>query len=520
MKKWICFALVFQTLDASAQPGFNKTYSFEQEQITGSAFANVLLDNDTLVLFGTCYPPVTPPGQQALLFVKMDTLGNVLMHKCHLDPDAPLDEYAAAPNYEIIKTADGGYALTGSNLASDKGLLIKFSHTGDIEFYTKYGTPPNAQNRLIRKVLEINGGYLLAGTLFFNDQDIFLMKVDKQGNFLWEKTYGQPGVVDVMGSLIKINDNHFAIGAQKAKNPGSPPYNASNTWVKSWLIEIDSLGNIINSSESPLNVQGGIGGLKKMADGWLYGTIEFEILNQFEWGQHSKILRTGEDISDVIWEKQVSSTTLLGNTISDIKPTPDGNWVAIGQWATPIPPPPDFGHNYLGGSTFKFTSDGDSLWARLDTAFWHPVCVSENYLGGVAVLPSGSIIAVGYANSYCYPPTPRSYGWVLKISKDGCIDTLGCGPVSTVPVVQAEAGGILAYPNPARSGWNVESAAVPAHAELYDSIGHRLKAVDILSSEPHYLDAGGLPPGIYMLRLTDANTNLPLGSRKLVLLRE
>lgn len=492
MRKELFIACLLLSLHASGQPGFNKTYGLEPN-LTSSAFANVLLDNDTLVLFGTCFPPVTPPGQQALLFVKMDTLGNVLMHKCHLDPDAPWDEFAAAPNYEIIKTSDGGYAMVGSNLASDKGLLIKLSHMGDTVFYKKYGTPPNAQNRLIRKVLETGDGYFLSGTMFYNDPDIFLMKVDKQGNFLWEKTYGQAGVREIMGSLIKINDNHFAIGAQKVKNPGSPPYNASNTWVKSWLIEIDSLGNIINSSESPLNIQGGMGGLKKMVNGWLYGTIEFEILSQFEWGQRSKILRTGEDISDVIWEKHVSATTLLGNTISDLKPTPDGNWVAVGQWATPHPPPPMFGPNYLGGSTFKFTSDGDSLWARLDTAFWHPDCGSENYLGGVVVLPSGSIIAAGYANSNCFNPE-RSYGWVLKISKDGCVDTL-C--VTTDVKIEPAIPEIVVFPNPTTGTIDVMGCDY-CELEIYDMLGR------LIQKQPynnHSLDLSFLADGTYLLKI-------------------
>jgi hypothetical protein len=87
-------------------------------------------------------------------------------------------------------------------------------------------------------------------------------------------------------------------------------------------------------------------------------------------------------------------------------------------------------------------------------------------------------------------------------------------------VVPSESEGLLVYPNPASSGWTVQSPEVPARAELYDCIGHRMRSFDIPSSEPHYLDAGGLPPGIYLLRLTDMTGNLPLGTRKLVLLRK
>lgn len=503
MKKWIIITLLFPAIYSTAQLGFNKTYAFEQEQITGSAFENVLLDNDTLVLFGTCYPPVTPSGQQALLFVKMDTLGNVLMHKCHLDPDAPLDEYAAAPNYGIIKTSDGGYALVGSNIGSVNGLLIKLSYDGDIEFYNKFDSETERQ---IRKILQLKDGYFLSGLNQLQNYDIqvFLMKVDKQGNFLWEKTYGQPGITEAPASLIKIDDNHFAIGAGKAKIAPSPPYNSGNTWTKAWLLEVDSLGNVINSTESQYNVQTGLGGLKKMPDGWLYTSAKFEINNnQFEWGTRGTIVRTGEDINDLHWERIVGTTSTYVNGMVDIKPSPDGNWVAVGQWATPHPPPPMFGPNYVGGSTFKFTSDGDSLWARLDTAFWHPDCGSENYLGGVAVLPSGSIIAAGYANSNCFPPTPRSYGWILKISTDGCIDTLCSMANSQNPQPVKE---IKIFPNPTTGLMNIENSN-HYEAEVYDLFGRQVYRAAGLNSQ---IDITFLPDGVYILKIFDKENKLEI----------
>lgn len=491
MKKWMLIALLFPALYATGQPGFNNTYGFEPN-LTSSTFSNVILDGDTLVLFGTAHP-LEPPFLQGLLFVKMDTLGNVLLQKFYPDPDA--DKYAASPNFEIIKTLDGGYALTGTNINSGHGILVKLSFNGEIEFYRKYDPAPDLTHRP-RKLLEVEDGYLLSGHKSMQNYDIqiFLMKVDKQGNFLWEKVYGQSGVTEVMGSLVKIDDNHFAIGAGKSKIAPSPPYHSGNTWAKAWLIEVDSLGNVFNSTESQLNVQTGLGGLKKMPNGWLYTSAIFEIHNQFEFGTRGTIVRTGENINDVQWERVVGTTSTYLNGMIDIKPTPDGNWVAVGQWATPIPPPPDFGPNYLGGSTFKFTSDGDSLWARLDTAFWHPDCGSENYLGGVAVLPSGSIIAAGYANSNCFPPTPRSYAWVIKISKDGCIDTL-C--ITTDLKIEPHIPQIVIYPNPT-TGIVTIRGCENCGAEIYDTLGRLIQKSQLNN---HYIDLSSLVNGSYILKI-------------------
>jgi len=494
MRKWIFITLLFPVFYATGQPGFNKTYGFEQEQITGSAFANVLLDNDTLVLFGTCYPPVTPFGQQALLFVKMDTLGNVLSHKCHLDPDAPLDEYAAAPNYELIKTSDGGYAMTGSNLATDYGLFIKLSYEGEIEFYRKYDSE---LERDVRKVLELNDGYFLSGwkQLQNYDTQVFLMKVDKQGNFLWEKTYGQPGVVDVMGSLVKVDDNHFAIGAAKSKGLGEPPYNATDTWTKSWLIQVDSLGNLLVSGESSMNAQAGIVGLNRMPDGWLYGTGTFELINQFQWGTKCKIVRTGENIDDILWERVLSTTTIAGNSVVDIKLTPEGDWVAAGEWITPPPPPPTWGYQFLPSFTYKFTANNDSIWYRQDTIFWESdtLCASPSYVGGLAVMPSGSIVVAGYTDRLCVLPE-RSYGWVLKISKDGCIDTL-C--VTTDVNIEPKLPEVIVYPNPTAGILNIIGCDI-CEAELYDMFG-RLVQKQPLNND--FYDLSFLPDGAYWLKI-------------------
>ncbi len=460
-----------------------------------------------MVLFGTAYPS-TPPFLQGLLFAKLDTLGNVILFKHHADPDG--DNFAAHLNANLLATSDGGYALTGTALNSNFGIFIKLSHIGEIAFYKKYDPAPNIQYQP-RKVLELEDGYLILGHMSMQNGDIqvFLMKVDKQGNFLWKKSYGQMGVTEVPASLLKIDDNHYAIGSGRTKIALSPPYNSSNTWTKAWLIEVDSLGNLLNSMESQLNVQTGLGSLIKMPDGWLYTSAIFEIHNPFEFGTRGTILRTGDDINDVYWEQIIGTTSTWVNGMVDIKPVSDGNWVAVGQWATSSPPPPSVGPNYIGGSTFKFTPDGDSLWSRLDTAFWHPDCGSEQYIGGVEVLQSGSVIAAGYANSYCFDPE-RSYGWVLKISKDGCIDTL-C--VTTDLNSELLRQNVTVFPNPCREGTNVilhDYLPRNATITLYNATGCPALRQPLLTGW-NSLDLSHVPPGLYFYEIKEEGRLLKSG---------
>jgi hypothetical protein len=489
MKSTFFIFSILVALRTNAQMGFNKTYGLEPELI-GSAFMNLLIDNDTIVVFGSAHPS-TPPIIQGLLFVKMDTLGNVLLHKFYPDPD--MDKYAAEPNFEIIKTSDGGYLLTGGTLIGSEGVLVKLTFDGDMEFYKKY--PPTLTS-YYRKVLELDDGYLIAGYLQMPDYDldIFVMKTDKQGNTLWQKTYGDANLRDYMGSIVRLDDDQFVIGAGKSTTASTPFMSA---WGRSRMIVIDSLGEVIDDWLGEKNKETGIIGLNKLSDGWLYATRTYEIYPT-GWGSYCKIVRR-DDNYNLVWEKIVSTTAYSSNVMIDIKPTPDGNWIAAGEWATPLLfIPPNIWEQYVPAFTYKFTTDGDSLWSRQDTIFWDSdtLCSSEAYVGGVAVLPSGSSITTGYTDRYCADPQ-RSFGWVMKISKDGCMDTLCVTTgLEILPFVKDD---IAVYPNPTNGLVTIDNCQ-DCMVEVFDARGNLVHQRRISSNS---LDLFDLPNGMYILKISN-----------------
>ena len=68
------------------------------------------------------------------------------------------------------------------------------------------------------------------------------------------------------------------------------------------------------------------------------------------------------------------------------------------------------------GSMFNITSTGDSVWNYLDTAF----TFASNLLYDAVELPSGSIIACGYSRT---TNILKDWAWLVKVSKDGCVDS-------------------------------------------------------------------------------------------------
>ncbi|MBV6438870.1 MAG: T9SS C-terminal target domain-containing protein [Haliscomenobacteraceae bacterium CHB4] len=495
MKNLLIIVSILISIKANAQTGFNKTYGFEPDLISAS-FMNVLLDNDTIVLFGNGFKS-TPPYHQGLLFVKMDTFGNVLLQKFYSAPD--MDDYVSAPNYEIIKTTDGGYLLIQNTYVGREGVLIKLSHEGDMEFYKKY---PPALTSGYRKVLELEDGYLISGYLQMPDydNDIFVMKTDKQGNTIWQKMYGEPSAIDIMGSLVKVNDNLFAVGSSQA----SKDLPVSTSWGKSRIFTIDSMGNVVDDWFGEENKERGIVGLNKLPDGWLYASATYEVLSPVDWGSYCKIVRRDEDYN-LIWEKVVSTTAYYVNVMVDIKPTPDGNWVAVGRWVTPPPlPPSPPGGQYLPAFTYKFTTDGDSLWSRQDTIFWETDsstwCASPAFTGGVGTLSSGSIVVVGYTDRLCVLPE-RSFGWVVKMSKDGCMDTLCVTTgLEILPFVKDD---ILVYPNPT-SGLVTIDNCQDCIVDVFDALGNLMQHQQDLARQ---VDLSNFPNGVYVVRMSNGKAN-------------
>ncbi len=102
----------------------------------------------------------------------------------------------------VIKTDDGGYAVMGYSNSID----------GDLS----------------GKTLEVN--------------DYWLLRLDADGNMLWNKTYG--GSKDDRGqSIIQTNDGGFAIVGYAMSDDGDRSNNEG--FHDNWILKLDALGNIL-----------------------------------------------------------------------------------------------------------------------------------------------------------------------------------------------------------------------------------------------------------------------------------
>lgn len=100
----------------------------------------------------------------------------------------PVQEHAYGPAQSVTRTADGGYVATGSTLENDL-FIVKVDGSGDEVWATRRGSLWHDGGLSV--VRTADGGYAAAGySEYFDHSQMYLVKVDRDGNFQWDRTYG------------------------------------------------------------------------------------------------------------------------------------------------------------------------------------------------------------------------------------------------------------------------------------------------------------------------------------------
>ncbi len=134
---------------------------------------------------------------------------------------------------------DGGYLILGKTASSGNGgddvYLIKVDDNGNEQWSNAYGTSGNDNGR---GIVETTDGYLITGSAFStasNSTDLYLLKIDFAGNKVWENLYGT-SQFDEGQNIVAMDDGNFAtvgISDSKAYLLKTTP-NGSEVWSKTF----------------------------------------------------------------------------------------------------------------------------------------------------------------------------------------------------------------------------------------------------------------------------------------------
>ncbi len=164
--------------------------------------------------------------------VKIDDQGNKLW-------DRTYGGIASDEASTIIASGDGGFLIVGYTHSKGMGRsdfwVVKIDNQGKKLWESAYGGSDSDMADAITRTKD--GGFLIAGSTYSKGSgkaDIWVVKIDDQGKRLWDRTYGGSGS-DLANAITPANDGGFLIAGYTYSNgAGSTDF---------WVVKIDDQGN-------------------------------------------------------------------------------------------------------------------------------------------------------------------------------------------------------------------------------------------------------------------------------------
>lgn len=310
--------------------------------------------------------------------------------------------------FDIQQTSDEGFIVVGDidfateNYTWTNAWVLKLDSIGEIEWQKKFGTSGGEH---LYAVLEAeDGGFIVAGATRNLSHSIYglIIKLDKNGNIIWQKKYGAGD--ESFHSIAKIANGYVAVG-------GTGSY--SSTSQDGWLVKVDEGGDVSWQRKYIGEETDYFNSINTLADGgFIVGgysnsfsnsttDTDYWVLNLSDSGYINWQVSGGADDK---WDE-----------IKAVLQSNDGGYIALG-----------YGWHY--NHIFKLDSNGNLIWGnKYDVA-------GLNGMGGVS---SGGYIVAGEPNIQV-----KSRALLLKVDNWGQIP--GCDLMVDSPLAITNTDGTVA----------------------------------------------------------------------------
>lgn len=261
---------------------------------------------------------------------------------------------------KVLQTLDGGYFVGGSspsNISGDKTensvgnrdyWVLKLDASGTIVWQNTIGG--DNLDSLNDILLLDDGGYILGGTSDSNasgdktennngSSDYWIVKLDADGNLLWENTIGG-SEIDTCAILLQKDSDTIVVGGFSNSGISGDKTEASKGELDLWVLTLDSNSGEIQSQKTlggDLNELGGnaiisrndnyifaissmssVSGDKNEDSKGLYDYWVLELDENFQILEQNTIGGSGSDSPGTLIEDSNSGVILVGTSMSDI----------------------------------------------------------------------------------------------------------------------------------------------------------------------------------------------------------
>ncbi|MBX2929317.1 MAG: T9SS type A sorting domain-containing protein [Saprospiraceae bacterium] len=447
---------------------------------------DIVWDGEKLITTGQFLTATAPDNAlNGLLYMELDTNGNTLFTDIYFHPN---DALAPQVGNSIYRSSHGLTYTTGQILYSTSSYLSIY---GEQERIATVEIPFDGLQSWIFHCIDWHENILLTGQIQNHQyrNEGMLINASPTGHEIWRKYYGSPGLDCGIGEPYIADANTIILPGFKQYWPNIGPI--ANNWLKTWIVAVDSLGHKKWEWESPVNIESGVNTrLLKLSNGnWLYTTFEFiPMPGQIDDFAKSPKIVCRDSNFNLVWERYIASHPTSANYVIDLSETSDGNYILAGRIST---------DEWGGGCILhKFTPSGDSIWTYLDHC--DPFFGCQHFLGGIAELPGGSIVAAGLYENLV---EDKSHGLLIKVDKNGCIDTL-CGNF-IIGTREAEiVSKIKVFPNPTSDFIKI-GYPIGDRIEVVDLNGKVVQSMHTNQSTEQEINIQHLPKGVYIVRMQE-----------------